>query len=108
MVWLGNVSVYANSLAGHKVFEALQVPDHMGFSQVGNHNHCAFPESQEPTVEAFVRKFLLGVRSRKRGARAPPARCATVAGDRRTAAAFRRSFVARPTHTSPLSLSSRT
>jgi hypothetical protein len=59
MVWLGNVSVWANSNAGHKVFEALQVPDHMGFSQVGNHNHCQFPASQEPTVEAFVRKFLL-------------------------------------------------
>jgi len=60
MVWLGNQSTFGCSVAGHKVFEALGVPDHMGFSQVGNHNHCQFPASQQPTVDAFVKKFLLG------------------------------------------------
>lgn len=29
-------------------------------AQVGGHNHCQFPASQEPYVEAFVSKFLLG------------------------------------------------
>jgi hypothetical protein len=60
MIWLGNLSVWDNSLTAHKIYEALGFPDHMGISQVGNHNHCEFPQSQESTVEAFVRKFLLG------------------------------------------------
>jgi len=28
-------------------------------SQVGNHNHCAFPASQQPEVSAFITRFLL-------------------------------------------------
>lgn len=60
MVWLGNESTYFDALVGHTVYEALQVPGAMGYSQVGNHSHCQFPASQEPTVAAFVRKFLLG------------------------------------------------
>jgi len=59
MVWLGNQSCWGNSVAGHMTYEALQVPDSMGVSQIGNHNHCAFPASQEPEVEAFINKFLL-------------------------------------------------
>lgn len=35
MVWLGNQSCWGNSVAGHTVFQALQVDDHMGVSQVG-------------------------------------------------------------------------
>jgi hypothetical protein len=31
----------------------------MGFSQLGNHNHCAFPVAQQPEVSAFVTRFLL-------------------------------------------------
>jgi hypothetical protein len=59
MVWLGNQSTWGASVAGRKVFEALGVPDHMGASQVGGHSHCQFPDSQQPAVDAFVRKFLL-------------------------------------------------
>ena len=31
----------------------------MGASQVGDHNHCAFPASQRAELAAFVDKFLL-------------------------------------------------
>jgi len=57
--WLGNVSTFSNASAAHMIWEALGIPDRMGFSQVGNHNHCAFPASQQPEVSAFVTRFLL-------------------------------------------------
>jgi len=60
MVWLGNQSCWGNSVSGHMVYEALSVPDHMGVSQIGHSNHCGFPASQQPEVDAFVSKFLLG------------------------------------------------
>ncbi|KAK2793583.1 hypothetical protein FQN52_001170 [Onygenales sp. PD_12] len=59
MEWLGNESCYGCMVAAHKIWEALGVPDNMGFSQVGGHNHCQFPSSQQPELEAFVTKFLL-------------------------------------------------
>jgi hypothetical protein len=33
-VWLGNVSTFTNSMTGHMIWEALGIPDHMGYSQV--------------------------------------------------------------------------
>jgi len=42
------------------VYQGLAIPDRMGVSQIGGHNHCAFPASQESDVEAFITKFLLG------------------------------------------------
>jgi hypothetical protein len=59
MEWLGNLSTWTAGNAAHKIWEALGVPDNMGFSQTGHSDHCGLPESQEPEVEAFVRKFLL-------------------------------------------------
>lgn len=44
--------------ASRKVFEALGVPDRMGISFVGGHNHCQYPTSQNPELLAFVDKFL--------------------------------------------------
>jgi hypothetical protein len=57
--WLGTLSTFSNASAAQSIWEALGVPDHMGFSQIGNHNHCAFPASQQPEVNAFVTRFLL-------------------------------------------------
>lgn len=57
--WLGNESCFGCMKAAHKVWEALGVPDSMGVSQVGNHNHCAFPSSQQSELTAFINKFLL-------------------------------------------------
>ena len=59
-VWLGNMATYGCMKTAHKVWEALGVPENMGYSQVGNHGHCQFPSSQGPDVNAFVDKFLKG------------------------------------------------
>ncbi|PGH16406.1 hypothetical protein AJ79_01737 [Helicocarpus griseus UAMH5409] len=59
MEWLGNWSCYGCMVAGHKIYEALGVPDNMGFSQVGGHNHCQFPGAQNEELNAFITKFLL-------------------------------------------------
>jgi hypothetical protein len=58
--WLGPVSTTNNSLAGHTIWQALGIPDKMGFSLVGNHAHCSFPAGQTPEVQAFVTKYLVG------------------------------------------------
>jgi hypothetical protein len=58
--WLGPQSVFSASVAAHYVFEALGIPDNMGYSISTNHGHCALPSSQSPDVNAFVTKFLLG------------------------------------------------
>jgi len=59
-VWLGDVSTYNDSMAGHLIWDALQIPDHMGVSQVGDHAHCQWLGSQQPEVTAYVQKFLIG------------------------------------------------
>jgi hypothetical protein len=60
MEWLGNLSTYGCMKTAQLIWQALGVGDSMGFSQVGNHNHCAFPSSQQGDLNAFVNKFLLG------------------------------------------------
>ncbi|KAL2007304.1 hypothetical protein VTN00DRAFT_8742 [Thermoascus crustaceus] len=57
--WLGNMSCYGCMKTARKVWTALGVEDRMGFSQVGNHEHCVFPASQERDLFAFVDRFLL-------------------------------------------------
>lgn len=59
MEWLGALSTYGCMKAAHTIYEALGVPDSMGYSQVGGHDHCAFPSSQQSDLNAFVQKFLL-------------------------------------------------
>lgn len=59
MEWLGALSTYGCMKAAHLIWQALGVPDNMGYSQVGNHNHCQFPSSQQSELTAFVNKFLL-------------------------------------------------
>jgi len=58
--WLSPVSSWNSANAAHKVWQALGVPDRMGYSQIGGHNHCSFPDSQLPELTAFVQKFLIG------------------------------------------------
>lgn len=57
---LGNLCSYYTSAAGHTAYEALGVPDNMGYSSVGGHGHCLFPDSQLPELKTFIQKFLLG------------------------------------------------
>ncbi|KAF9482459.1 hypothetical protein BDN70DRAFT_904682 [Pholiota conissans] len=58
--WLGPESVWGCMKTANKIWQALGVPDKMGVSQVGNHNHCAFPSSEQPDLDAFINKFLKG------------------------------------------------
>lgn len=60
MVWLGNLSTWTTANAAHTVWEALGIPDQMGFSQFGHGNHCNYPVAQRPELQAYVEKFLVG------------------------------------------------
>lgn len=60
MEWLGNLSTWTTSNVAHYVWEALGIPDYMGFSQVGHSDHCRYPASQVPELQAYVKKFLIG------------------------------------------------
>lgn len=57
MTWLGDKPCYVTGVAAHKVWEALGVPENMGFVQTGGHGHCQFVDVDELT--AFCKKFLL-------------------------------------------------
>jgi hypothetical protein len=60
MAWLGNVSTFTSASAAHRIWEALGAPDRMGYSQVAHGDHCVLPAAQQPEVEAYVSRFLLG------------------------------------------------
>ncbi|KAF3931688.1 hypothetical protein ABW19_dt0202797 [Dactylella cylindrospora] len=60
MEWLGALSTYGCMKVGSLIYQALGVTSNMGYSQVGGHNHCAFPSSQQSELTAFINRFLLG------------------------------------------------
>jgi hypothetical protein len=59
-IWLGDVSTFTNSMTAHKIWEAMGIPDKMGYSQIGDHAHCEWNGSQQPEVTAYVQKYLIG------------------------------------------------
>ncbi|KAL2165709.1 hypothetical protein VTG60DRAFT_3964 [Thermothelomyces hinnuleus] len=59
-VWLGNMATYGCMKTAHKVWEALGVPENMGFTQTGDHSHCQWSSSQSAELTAFIDKFLRG------------------------------------------------
>lgn len=61
--WLSPMSSLGCMTAAQKIFQALGVPNNLGFSQVGNHSHCMFPVEQNPDLTAFIDRFLLGQNS---------------------------------------------
>ncbi|GGF21112.1 T9SS type A sorting domain-containing protein [Hymenobacter cavernae] len=58
--WLANPSAYVSARAAHEVWKTFGIGDRFGFYIDGGHGHCAIPATQQPAVEAFVDKFLLG------------------------------------------------
>jgi hypothetical protein len=61
ILWLGPESAYNDANAAHMIFDALGIPDHMGFTQVAHtSSHCTFQTSQQPAVTTYVQKFLVG------------------------------------------------
>ena len=59
-LWLGPQSTWDCANAAHVIWEALQIPDKMGYNMSTAHNHCAFPSSEQSDVNAYVQKFLVG------------------------------------------------
>lgn len=57
--WLGPVATTACMKAGRLIYKALGVPDNMGFTGSGNHQHCQFPSNQQADLTAYINKFLL-------------------------------------------------
>ncbi|HTV17739.1 MAG TPA: hypothetical protein VMG12_03685 [Polyangiaceae bacterium] len=57
---LGSQAASVSMRAAAEVYEALGIPDRIGFSQTNAPAHCSFPGSQAPEVQAFVSKFLRG------------------------------------------------
>jgi len=60
ILWLGPQSSWTGANAGHRIWEALGIPDRMGYSLTTEHGHCSFPSSQQAEVNAYVQKFLVG------------------------------------------------
>ncbi|MCC3157532.1 T9SS type A sorting domain-containing protein [Hymenobacter sp. 15J16-1T3B] len=58
--WLANPSAYVSARAAHVVWNTFGIADRFGFYIDGGHNHCAVPSTQQPAIEAFVEKFMLG------------------------------------------------
>jgi hypothetical protein len=60
ILWLGPYSTWNCANAAHLIWEGLHIPDKMGFSQSIAHDHCSFPSSEQPDVNTYVQKFLVG------------------------------------------------
>lgn len=58
--WLANPAAYVSARAASVVWSTFGIGDRFGFYIDGGHNHCAIPATQQPAVEAFVDKFLVG------------------------------------------------
>ena len=59
--YLGPISTYGCAAATRMVYKSLGAEDNMGISQASHGNsHCQMPSSQNPEVQAFYDKFLLG------------------------------------------------
>lgn len=61
--WLADESGYVSANAAREVWKTFGIASRMGYSIEGNHMHCQLPESQYPEVEAFVKRYLLGIDS---------------------------------------------
>lgn len=44
---------------GQAAYQALGVPDLMGYKAVSHPDHCGFPSSIQPQLTAFINRFLL-------------------------------------------------
>ncbi|WP_421889479.1 T9SS type A sorting domain-containing protein [Marinoscillum sp.] len=58
--WLSNRAVYVTSKATQEIYETLGVGDRFGYWIDGNHGHCAVGAGQQPVIDAFYNKFLVG------------------------------------------------
>ncbi|RLL97722.1 hypothetical protein CFD26_107173 [Aspergillus turcosus] len=59
--WLGPWSSLGCMGTARLIWQAMGVPDHMGYSLSTNHSHCSFPDQQRGDLFAFINRFLLGM-----------------------------------------------
>lgn len=57
--WLGPASTTVCMKAGRLIYKAYGVPNNMGFSLIGGHNHCQFPSGQQSELTQYINYFLL-------------------------------------------------
>ncbi|KXX74627.1 4-O-methyl-glucuronoyl methylesterase [Madurella mycetomatis] len=57
--WLGPVSTTGCMKAGRAIYKTYGVPNNMGFSLIGGHNHCMFPGGQNSELNQYINYFLL-------------------------------------------------
>ncbi|KAL2255747.1 hypothetical protein VTK26DRAFT_2778 [Humicola hyalothermophila] len=57
--WLGPGSTTGCMKAGRAIYKSYGVPNNMGFSLIGGHNHCMFPSGQNSELNAYINYFLL-------------------------------------------------
>lgn len=58
--WLSNRSNYVTSKAAQRIYETFGIGDRFGFWIDGNHGHCALGANEQPMIDGFYQKFLLG------------------------------------------------
>jgi hypothetical protein len=59
--WLGPWSSLGCMGTARLIWQAMGVPDSMGYSMSTNHPHCSFPDQQRGDLFAFINRFLLGM-----------------------------------------------
>lgn len=59
--WLGDGSGRISCIAARKVWEQYGIADRMGYSFDDSHQHCQLPAIQNPDVEAFLDRYMLGL-----------------------------------------------
>lgn len=59
-VWLSNRSTYITSKAVEETYDTFGIGDRFGFWIDGGHGHCALGAGEQPQIDAFYKKFLLG------------------------------------------------
>ncbi|PKX94886.1 putative extracelular cellulose binding protein (Cip2) [Aspergillus novofumigatus IBT 16806] len=59
--WLGPWSSLGCMGTARLIWQAMGVPDRMGYSMSTNHPHCSFPDQQREDLFAFINRFLLGM-----------------------------------------------
>ncbi|HTU67493.1 MAG TPA: hypothetical protein VMF52_16205 [Steroidobacteraceae bacterium] len=58
--WLSNRANYVTSRATERIYDTFGIGDRFGFYIDGGHNHCAVPPAQQPTIAAYLDRYLLG------------------------------------------------
>ncbi|RHZ62550.1 putative extracelular cellulose binding protein (Cip2) [Aspergillus thermomutatus] len=59
--WLGPWSALGCMGTARLIWQAMGVPDYMGYSMSTDHPHCSFPDQQRGDLFAFIDRFLLGM-----------------------------------------------